>query len=122
MRTVGNLLGSSVLCKDKLDSALIRLNREVQKYAISSIFYSYSRTILATNPCLDPDRILQKVNKKGQRIATVWGTSYTSEELQKLLLAFPADRLKIAQNPWITESCSSPPVCGCSTFLNQILH
>jgi len=30
--------------------------------------------ISATNPCLDPDGISQKVNKKGQRITTVQGT------------------------------------------------
>lgn len=32
-RTAGSLFSSSVLCRDKLDSVLIRLKEEVQKYA-----------------------------------------------------------------------------------------
>lgn len=61
----------SVLCQVKLDSALIRLNEEVQRYANHILQLG---VIPRTNPCLEPHGILQKVSKKAQGITTVQGT------------------------------------------------
>lgn len=52
-----------MLCKDKLDSVLIRLKEEVQKICKPRFTVT---GISATSPCLDPDGILQKVNQKGR--------------------------------------------------------
>lgn len=105
-RTAGSLFSSSVLCKDKLDSVLIRVKEEVQKY-VNHVLQS-QHYIAATSLCLDPDGILQKVNQGGQRITAVQGTA--SQELQKPPVAFPADRLETAQKSWATWSCRSPPL------------
>lgn len=71
-RTAGSLFSGSVLCKDKLD----KCSHQTEGGSAKICKPGFTVTgISATSPCLDPDGILQKVNRKGQRITAVQGTA-----------------------------------------------